>query len=201
MRDGACFYAQIMIFTFFHKVTPAAACRVAASMKTANTHAIGLRLATGWILLAAASFLMARTENATATPIDLKKIETGNVCALQLGLFAAHMGGLGGYYERTLDRCGFGFELLFGASLLKVETDRDISTIQLIPGFRFTYAFSRSQKTEYLVGASVYPKSFGGGLIHWIYWTPFFEVRSRKPSGFNFRLGMASVAIGYAHRF
>ena len=170
-------------------------------MKTANTHALGLRLATGWILLAAASLLMAGAENANAAPIDLEKIETGNVCALQLGLFASHMAGFGGYYERTLDRCGFGVEMLGGASILGAATDRDIHIMQLIPGFRFTCAFSRSQKTEYLLGATVYPKSFGGGLIHWIYWTPFFEVRSRKPGGFNFRLGMASVAIGYAFRF
>jgi len=99
------------------------------------------------------------------------------------------------------NRCGFGVELLFGASILKITTDRDIRTIQLIPGFRFSYAFSRSQKTEYLIGASVYPKSFGGGLFPWIYCTPFFEARSRKPGGFNFRLGLASLAIGYTQRF
>jgi len=170
-------------------------------MKAANTHAPGLRLARGWILLAAASLLIAQAANGNAAPADLQKNEKASIGALQVGAFACHLGGLGGYYEIMANRCGFGFELLFGASILGISTDRDIGTIQLIPGFRFSCAFSRRQKTEYLIGASIYPKSFGGGLIPWIYCTPFFEVRSRKPSGFNFRLGMVSISIGYTHRF
>jgi hypothetical protein len=170
-------------------------------MKQLKAKTLSLRLATGWMLMAMASFLIAQAENGNAASIDLQQREKLNISALQLGVFASHLGGFGGYYERMVDRCGFGVELLFGASILGISTDRDINTIQLIPGFRFTCAFSRSQKTEYLLGASVYPKSFGGGLISWIYWTPFFEVRSRKPGGFNFRLGMVSLSFGYTHRF
>jgi hypothetical protein len=170
-------------------------------MRNTNTHALSLRLATGWILLAAASLLAAQAENGHPAPHDLQQREKLNIGALQLGLFASHLGGCGGYYERMTSRCGFGVELLFGASILGVATDRGISTMQLIPGFRLSWAFSRSHKTEYLLGASVYPKSFGGGLISLIYWTPFFEVRSRKPSGLNFRLGLASLSLGYTRRF
>ena len=170
-------------------------------MSDTNPHAWSLRLATGWVLLAAASLLAAQAENGHPAPLDLRQRERPNIGALQLGVFASHLGGCGGYYERMAGRCGFGVEMLFGASILKVATDRDISTMQLIPGFRLSCAFSRSHKTEYLLGASVYPKSFGGGLISWIYWTPFFEVRSRKPSGFNFRLGLASLSMGYTRRF
>lgn len=170
-------------------------------MKEANSKALDVRLATVWILLAMASFLSAQAENNNAAPLDPQKSERLNICALQLGMFASHMGGLGGYYERMVSRCGFGVELLFGASILKITTDRDISTIQLIPGFRFTYAFSRNQKSEYLLGVAIYPIPFGGGLTSWIYWTPFFEVRSRKLSGFNFRLGVVSLSFGYTHRF
>ncbi len=170
-------------------------------MKKAKTNAPDRRPATIWILLAAALLMIAQAKLGNAAPADRQKNKKAGIGALQFGAFAFHLGGLGGYYERMTDRCGFGIELLFGASILKVTTDRDISTIQLIPGFRFSYAFSRNQKTEYLIGASVYPKSFGGGLIPLIYCTPFLEIRSRKPCGFNFRLGMVSLAIGYTHRF
>jgi hypothetical protein len=151
--------------------------------------------------MAMASFLIARADNGSAAPVDPQKSERLNICALQLGVFASHMGGFGGYCERMASRCGFGVEMLFGASILRIATDSDINTIQLIPGFRFTYALSRSKKSECLLGAAIYPIPLGDGLISWIYWTPFFEIRSRKPGGFNFRLGMVSLSFGYTHRF
>ena len=75
-------------------------------MKSANTHAPGLRLARGWILLAAASLLIAQTADGNAAPADRQNTEKAGIAALQAGAFACHLGGLGGYYEMLTNRCG-----------------------------------------------------------------------------------------------
>jgi len=140
----------------------------------------------------------------TEQPLEPKEKVGENVIAMQLGVFASHLAGLGGYYEYTTKQgFGVGFELIGGLSILGVATDRDISYKLVLPGIRLSYAFSQTGKSEWLLGVSYYPRVIREmeGLSPIVFFTPFLEYRTRKSKGINFRIGGASLSVGYMFRF